>query len=49
MNYGDLLEIIIEGCYNTDCQHCNLYNLCAKYDTSPLKIIAYLSECEKEL
>lgn len=46
MNYGDLLEIITEGCYKTDCQHCNL---CAKYDTSPLKIIAYLSECEKEL
>ena len=49
MNYGELLEIINEECYKTDCQHCNLYNLCDKYDTSPLKIIAYLSECVKEL
>lgn len=49
MNYGDLLEIIIEDCYKTECQHCNLYYFCAKYETSPVKIIAYLSECEKEL
>lgn len=49
MDYGELLEVIIDGCDNTDCQHCNLYNLCVKYETTPLKIKEYLSECEKEL
>lgn len=49
MDYGELLEIIIYGCDNTDCQHCILYELCVKYDTTPEKVKQYLLECEKEL
>lgn len=49
MDYGELLELIIDGCDNTDCQHCILYNLCVKYEITPLRIKYYLLECEKRI
>ena len=49
MTYGELLGFIVEECDNTDCQHCILYELCVKYDTTPEKVKQYLLECEKEL
>ena len=49
MDYGELLELLIDGCDNTDCQHCVLYSLCGLYGITPQEVKDYLLEAEKEL
>ena len=49
MDYGELLELLIDGCDNTDCQHCGLYILCGLYDITQQEVKDYLLECEKQL
>lgn len=49
MDYGELLELLIDGCDNTDCQHCVLSILCGLYDITPQEVKDYLLEAEKEL
>lgn len=48
MIYGELLDFLIEECYNTDCEHCVLDEICKKYNTTPEKVKQYLFECKKE-
>lgn len=49
MDYGELLELIMIGCDNTDCNHCNLNEICCAYEISPTNIKNYLIECNKKL
>lgn len=49
MDYGELLELLIDGCDNTDCEHCVLEETCKEYNTTPEKTKEYLINCEKEL
>lgn len=49
MNYGSLLELILVGCDNTDCDHCDLDLICDNHGMTPNDIKQYLFECNKKL
>lgn len=49
MNYGNLLVLILVGCENTDCNHCELALICENYGITPINIKQYLLECNKKL
>ena len=49
MDYWQLLELIISGCDNTDCSHCELELICEINGITPLYVSEYLSECENQL